>query len=290
MIKEKGGDVMLRLDLAKTINCSMAGRVRQSRGWEHEGRKHVSRNLFVFMIEGNAEFHFNGRDFHVHPGDALLIPKRTLYTAKTEDSCEYYFLHFQGDLEICDGMPSFSYERHHFSFVLPPVQSSCVFLDEYLQTGERYTEFLSRIGGCIGNASETTHTARMLLNVEFERILIMLGGICERAYSKRRLPPTMDKILLFIRARLAGALSVHDICTHFHLSRSYLARLFKQYFQMTPTAYINNEKMHYAGELLQNTDMNISEIAEYLGYCDVFYFSRLYKRTFGVPPSRDIKR
>ena len=83
---------------------------------------------------------------------------------------------------------------------------------------------------------------------------------------------------------------VHDICTYFNLSRSYLARLFKQYLQMTPTAYINNEKMHYAGELLQNTDMNISEIAEYLGYCDVFYFSRLYKRTFGVPPSRDIKR
>ena len=268
----------------------MAGRVRQSCGWEHEGRKHANRNLFVFMIEGNAEFHFNGRDFHVNPGDALLIPKRTLYTAKTEDSCEYYFLHFQGDLEICDGMPSFSYERHHFSFALPPVQSSCVFLDEYLQTGERYTEFLSRIGGCIGNASETTHTARVLLNVEFERILIMLGGICERAYSKRRLPPTLDKILQFIRARLAGSLSVHDICTHFNLSRSYLARLFKQYLQMTPTAYINNEKMHYAGELLQNTDMNISEIAEYLGYCDVFYFSRLYKRTFGVPPSRDIKR
>jgi AraC-like DNA-binding protein len=187
-------------------------------------------------------------------------------------------------------MPSFSYERHHFSFALPPVQSSFVFLDEYLQTGERYTEFLSRIGGCIGNASETTHTARMLLNVEFERILIMLGGICESAYSKQRLSPTLDKILLFIRARLAGAISVHDICTHFNLSRSYLARLFKQYLQMTPTAYINNEKMHYAGELLQNTDMNISEIAEYLGYCDVFYFSRLYKRTFGVPPSRDFKR
>ena len=281
---------MVRLDLTATLNCPMAGRVRQSRGWEHDGRKHVNRNLFVFMIDGNAEFRFNGCVFNVNPGDVLLIPKCTLYTAKTEDSCEYFFFHFQGDLEMCDSMPFFSYERHHFSFALPPMQSSYIFLDEYLQTGERYTEFLSRIGGCIDNATEMTHTARMLLNVEFERILIMLGGICERAYSKRQLPPRLEKILLFIRARLAGSLSVHDICTHFTLSRSYLARLFKQYLQMTPTAYINNEKMHYAGELLQNTDMNISEIAEYLGYCDAFYFSRLYKRTFGVPPSRDIKR
>ena len=281
---------MLRLDLTTTLDCPMAGRVRQSHGWEHEGRKHVSRNLFVFMIEGEAEFCFDGRVFAMAPGNVLLIPKHTLYTARTEDSCEYFFLHFKGELERCDGMPPFSYVHRHFSFALPPMQSSCIYLDEYLQTGERYTEFLSRIGGCISNATETTHTARMLLNVEFERILIMLGGISERVYSKRQLPQTLDKILLFIRAHLAEPISVHEICLHFHLSRSYLARLFKQHLHMTPTAYINNEKMHYAGELLQNTDMNISEIAEYLGYCDVFYFSRLYKRTFGVPPSRDIKR
>ena len=281
---------MLRLDLTRTLTCPMAGRVRQSHGWEHEGRKHVSRNMFIFLIAGEAEFRFDDRVFVMHPGDVLLIPKRTLYTARTEESCEYYFLHFQGDLEPCDAMPAFSYERRHFSFALPPVQSPYIYLDEFLQTEDRYPEFLSRIASCVGHATEMTHTARMLLNVEFERILILLGGICERTYSERRLPQTLDKILLHIRAHLAEPLSVHDLCTHFMLSRSYLARLFKQHLQMTPTAYINNEKMHYAAELLHNTDMNISEIAEYLGYCDVFYFSRLYKRTFGVPPSRDVKR
>ena len=281
---------MLRLDITNTLCCMMAGRVRQSRGWEHEGRKYVSRNLFLFIIDGKADFRFWDRSFHLERGDVLLIPKQTLYTAWTDDFCEYFFLHFDGEFEACDAMPPLTYRRRQFSFALPQIQSPYIYLDEYLQTGERCAEFLSRIGGCINHASDVTHTARLLLNAEFQRILILLGGICEHNCQNQPLPQTLDKILLYIRAHLNSPLSVREICGHFCLSRSYLARLFKEHLGVTPTAYINNEKLHYAGELLQNTDMNISEIASYLGYCDVFYFSRLYKRTFGVSPSKDIKR
>lgn len=55
---------------------------------------------------------------------------------------------------------------------------------------------------------------------------------------------------------------------------------------MTVTEYINNEKLYYACELIRNTSMNISEIADYLGYSDVFYFSKLFKKKFGISPSR----
>ncbi|MBO5270356.1 MAG: hypothetical protein J6B77_06195, partial [Clostridia bacterium] len=65
---------MLRLDITNTLCCMMAGRVRQSRGWEHEGRKYVSRNLFLFIIDGKADFRFWDRSFHLERGDVLLIP------------------------------------------------------------------------------------------------------------------------------------------------------------------------------------------------------------------------
>ena len=281
---------MLRIHLEQTLHCLMAGRVRQSHGWEHAGRRYADRSLLIFLIAGEAEFHFGGRTYDMHAGSVLLIPRQTLYTARTEDTCEYYFFHFTGELDMCDDMPHPVYERQNFSFILPPLQSSCIYLDEFLQTEDRYTEFLSRIAACIEHAARPAHTSRMLLDVEFERILILLGGICERSYDTRQLPQTLERILQYIRAHLNAALTVGQICEHFRLSRSYLARLFKQHLQMTPTAYINNEKLHYAAELLQNTNMNISEVAAYLGYCDVFYFSRLYKRTFGLSPSRDIKK
>ncbi len=37
-------------------------------------------------------------------------------------------------------------------------------------------------------------------------------------------------------------------------------------------------------DLLSNSAMNISQIAEYLGYSSVYYFSRLFKRRCGVSP------
>lgn len=53
---------------------------------------------------------------------------------------------------------------------------------------------------------------------------------------------------------------------------------------MTATEYINSVKLYYACELLRNTNMNISETAFYLGYSDVSYFSKRFKKLFGRSP------
>jgi AraC-like DNA-binding protein len=76
------------------------------------------------------------------------------------------------------------------------------------------------------------------------------------------------------------------LCRACEISESYAERLFKKHFGITATEYIHNEKLYYACELLRNTGLNISAIADYLGYTDVFYFSRRFKRKFGVSPTK----
>jgi AraC family transcriptional regulator, arabinose operon regulatory protein len=45
-------------------------------------------------------------------------------------------------------------------------------------------------------------------------------------------------------------------------------------------------KMEYACELLDSTTLSVKAIASELGYRDPLYFSRLFKRTIGVPPTQ----
>ncbi|MFD0958996.1 helix-turn-helix domain-containing protein [Paenibacillus chungangensis] len=68
-------------------------------------------------------------------------------------------------------------------------------------------------------------------------------------------------------------------------SPNHAASLFRQGTGQTISQYIHHTRMRTAQYLLRESLLNITEIAEYLGYSEVSYFQRIFKRTFGYPPS-----
>lgn len=60
--------------------------------------------------------------------------------------------------------------------------------------------------------------------------------------------------------------------------------IFKLDFNMTPNRYIVLKKVEYARELLRTGNFSVSEVAEICGFCDVYYFSRVFKAETGVSP------
>ena len=72
------------------------------------------------------------------------------------------------------------------------------------------------------------------------------------------------------------------------LSTGRFHHVFKDYTGMTPKEYINNIRISRAKELLVNTDMTMSEIAERTGFYDQNYFSRMFKKHTGSCPKNYI--
>ena len=64
-------------------------------------------------------------------------------------------------------------------------------------------------------------------------------------------------------------------------ARSYAARCGK-----TVTEYINEQKMLLARSIIESGEMSLLDISEYLGYNNYNYFCRVFKRVFGVPPTK----
>ena len=75
-----------------------------------------------------------------------------------------------------------------------------------------------------------------------------------------------------------------------HLAPNYFHSLFSATFDVTLFAYMLKRRMYTARQLLSNTTMTVKEVAANVGYDNEFYFSRVFKKQFGVSPSRSRQR
>ncbi len=85
-------------------------------------------------------------------------------------------------------------------------------------------------------------------------------------------------------------ISIQHIAHHLSIGPSYLFRLFHDCLQTTPIRYLTQTRMKKAEYLMKTTELTIGEIAMGVGYVDPFYFSKTFKRVYGVSPSQYIRQ
>jgi len=84
-------------------------------------------------------------------------------------------------------------------------------------------------------------------------------------------------------------LSINDLCRAVKLSHAHLYRKLKALTNQTPVQFIRYIRLQKAKGLLENSEMNISEIAYAVGFADPNYFSRIYHKEMGITPSETRK-
>lgn len=83
--------------------------------------------------------------------------------------------------------------------------------------------------------------------------------------------------------QISGNIASHIAARH-HISVSTLRRVVHEYTGYPLNEYIHRLKMAEAKKILLNSDMSIQEISAALGYKDMFYFSKVFKRISGISP------
>jgi two-component system response regulator YesN len=81
------------------------------------------------------------------------------------------------------------------------------------------------------------------------------------------------------------SLSLRSVCKDLSISMSYFSLMFKKYLGKTFIEFLTEIRIEKAKELLRNTNMKTYEIARCIGYRDAHYFSLIFRKTAGEPPS-----
>ena len=128
---------------------------------------------------------------------------------------------------------------------------------------------------------------------ELERVVRVLSeskGNRRPPLNKRQepvIPESMvDNVISEIRKRYAENLSLTELAERNSVSPGRLSTMIKEKVGMTFSDLVVSLRMQKAKELLMNDRLSIQEIAEKVGYNDYFYFTKVFKRTENISPSK----
>ena len=122
----------------------------------------------------------------------------------------------------------------------------------------------------------------------FELLYIVFNykNINRENYSKGNSLKLVTEANTFMQNNCDRALSTSEIAAAVGYSTNYFVELYKSISYISPIKYHEKLRMEKAKNLLLSTSLSVSEIAETLGFNNLYAFSRFFKRLFGVSPTQ----
>lgn len=118
-------------------------------------------------------------------------------------------------------------------------------------------------------------------------ILVAASYEC-KSTTDPAIPVLLENVLRAIQQETGRNYTCGELAERAHCCESLLFRLFQQHLSTTPQRYIAQYKMSLANKMIRLGELTHKEIANKLGYSDPGYFSRVYRRHHGFPPSKTL--
>lgn len=96
----------------------------------------------------------------------------------------------------------------------------------------------------------------------------------------------MDQVLTYLNANLHKKIVQAEVAHRFGLSPFQFSRLFKRLSHVTFQTYLLTRRIEEAKRLLANPRVSVTDICFTVGFQDLSYFTRIFQRYVGLPPSR----
>lgn len=129
---------------------------------------------------------------------------------------------------------------------------------------------------------------------EFEKELARICVAISRKIQEQRLyasKAVVSSVMEYIKENFANpSLNVDTISRTFHISASYLSRIFKKETDESLIGFLTDLRLEEATKLLLTTNEKSYSVAQQVGYTDPNYFSYVFKKKYGIAPTRYRKK
>lgn len=246
-------------------------------------------NVAIYVTDGSMEI-IEDSDTYTLTADTLFFLKKGIHhwgEKPFEIGTSWFYVHFIADEPRCDAKPFHEVQRaadFKEEVTLPQNMLYCgeesanTFisipkLSIHSPAGEARSSFAKAVG---------LHNSGHQIEASLELWRVFLAGT---SGEKQGCSAAVRLIKRYIDEHYGKKCSSAEIERACGLSYRYAGTLFKRETGLTINEYRTKLRLDYAQRLLLTTDLTVSQIADACGFCDAFYFSRIFTKNCGCPPS-----
>ncbi|MDQ1913490.1 AraC family transcriptional regulator [Paenibacillus sp. GD4] len=238
-----------------------------------------------YVSEGSGYQYINDRVVPVKRGDLFLLPIGTSHVYRPSTSTEDNSLTVINCVFRLEALPMFQSFPPPGSLLERALYRPSSLPHPWLQFHDKdhvlYDLFLTLLTE-YRQASPGYH---VIVQSLFHQIVAMLHRMSEQEDTALPGRQKIEEAIRFIRKRYHEDITLKEVAGHNYVSTSHLHKLIKQATGSTFTHYLQNLRIQRSCELLRTTDMTVQHIAEAVGYRDMKFFHRLFRKKTGMTPN-----
>ena len=238
--------------------------------WSLENLSTCNQNKFYYITKGKCIIKCCNKEYIGTPGSWFFIPANVphAYHNIKDEPFQKFWIHF-------DLYPS----KTHISDLLDlPL---CVEASGDKKARELFSEFT--VANKSSSITDKIRIKSCLLDLLAHYITLSQP---QNVNVASRSDVCMTKILSYINDNLDKTITNEDLAEVAHMHPNHLIRFFKNKTNQTPAKYVIMQKMEYAKTLLEDSELNATEIMERIGIDDISHFSKLFKKFYAESPPK----
>lgn len=237
-----------------------------------------------YSISGGKQFLIDNKFYSIAPGDVFVINQYESHYLTQIEACVHERI-------VLSVHPEFvkSLSRGDVDLNRCFQERGAGFSHKLSLSKEQQRDFLYLINK-ITNADEFAH--EVIETSAFSELLVLLNKAyrtpLEAMIKEKeavRYNPQVDEILSYINRNIANPIRIDDLSETFHLSESYICRIFKQATGTTVNKYIIARRISIAKAYLSD-GLSVQETYEQSGFLDYSSFFKAFTKTVGISPKK----
>lgn len=226
---------------------------------------------FVCPLSGSALYRpYGGEPFTVSSGEIVYLPKMSRYTVEGgEKGFTHYTVNFLLSSQGDDPRPALS-----SLFGDVPVKVSA----------DNFDSFRTIFSKAVATFGTNTPGVTLLVKAQIFELIHMFFMQALRTRAGNNEYELIEKAREYIEENFSAEISAKELSAMCNMSETSLRRKFREYIGQPPLDYQIGLRIRKARELLLERKYNVSEVGRTVGFEDVNYFSRIFKKRVGVSP------